>query len=182
MIFKMLNIHEKKALTVALIRKMQDTGSWTGETHIQKLTYFLEEFFNIDLNYDFILYKHGPFSFDLRDELGALRADDFIVMEPRRPFGASFKPSKRADLLENKYNDLIREYKGELNFVVDRLANKSVKELEKVATALYVRNTEGITDNFKIAKKIVELKPHVSLEDAESAAEELRGYISEVEQ
>ncbi|PTX16350.1 hypothetical protein SAMN04488598_10723 [Halanaerobium congolense] len=177
----MLNIQEKKALTVALIRKMQNADSWTGETHIQKCTYFLEEFFNIELNYDFILYKHGPFSFDLRDELGALRADDFIVMEPRRPFGASFKPSKRADLLENKYNNLIREYDRELSFVVDRLANKSVKELEKVATALYVRNTEGITDNFKIAKKIVKLKPHVSLEDAQSAAEELSGYISEVD-
>src|SRR6056297_2872002 len=136
MIFKMLNIQAKKALTVSLIHKMQDAGSWTGETHIQKCTYFLEDFFDIDLDYEFILYKHGPFSFDLRDELGALRADDFIVMEPRRPFGASFKPGKRADLLENKYNDLIIEYEGKLGFIVNKLANRSVKEFEKVATAL----------------------------------------------
>jgi len=177
----MLNIQEKKALTVELINKMQAAGSWTGETHIQKCTYFLEEFFGIDLDYEFILYKHGPFSFDLRDELGALRADDFIVMEPRRPFGASFKPGKRADLLENKYKDLIREYDGKLSFVVDRLANKSVKELEKVATALYVRKTEGLTNNTDIANKIVELKPHVSFEDAQSAAEELERYKNETE-
>ena len=103
-------------------------------------------------------------------------------MEPRRPFGASFKPGKRADLLENKYNDLIRKFDGKLGFIVNKLANRSVKELEKVATALYVRKTEGLTDNFEIAKKIVELKPHVSFEDAQSAAEELSGHFDEIKQ
>ena len=37
------------------------------------------------LGYDFTLYKHGPFSFDLRDDIHALRADGLLDLEPRPP-------------------------------------------------------------------------------------------------
>ncbi len=171
---------KRKAIMVSLIRKMKEKGSWTGETHIQKCTYFLEEFLRVPLNFNFILYKHGPFSFDLRDELTALRADNFIEMEPRRPFGASFMPGKVAEVLETKYSNDIDKHKEQINFIVEKLANKSVKELERVATALYVKKNEDVSKDDMVGQ-IRELKPHISKELAKQAVEELNDYIKEAE-
>jgi uncharacterized protein YwgA len=43
--------------------------------------YILETVLGVPSGFEFILYKHGPFSFDLRDELGSLRTDGFIEWE-----------------------------------------------------------------------------------------------------
>ncbi len=171
---------KRKATMVSLIRQMKEKGSWTGENHIQKCTYFLEKFLNVPLNFNFILYKHSPFSFDLRDELTALRADNYIAMEPRRPYGASFIPGKVAEVLEEKYKSEIEDYEEQINFIVEKLANKSVKELEQVATALYVKKNENVSE-IEMVGKIHELKPHISKELAKKAVEELNNYIQEAE-
>ena len=60
---------QRVAVLTKLTEKLHESGSWCGETHLQKAAYFLQELFNVLLVYEFILYKHGPFSFALRDEL-----------------------------------------------------------------------------------------------------------------
>jgi len=65
----------RAALLTQLIERLRRRGSWCGETHVQKATLFLQDLTRIPMGFDFILYKHGPFSFDLRDELTSLRAD-----------------------------------------------------------------------------------------------------------
>lgn len=177
----MTNILERKAIIVHLIRKMREQESWTGETHIQKCTYFLENFLKVDLAYNFILYKHGPFSFDLRDELTELRADNYIEMQPRKPFGPSFKPGKFAEMLEKRYKTIIDRSENYLDFIVHMLANKSVKELERVATALYVKNNEDVNNDNEIIEKIIEFKPHISKVLAKEAVNELNTYFEEAE-
>ena len=54
-----------------LIETLRERGSWCGETHVQKAAFFLQELMEVPTRFHFILYKHGPFSFDLRDELTA---------------------------------------------------------------------------------------------------------------
>lgn len=174
----MLNVLQRKALMISLIRKMKEKGSWTGETHIQKCTYFLENFLKMPMEYNF-LYKHGPFSFDLRDELSSMRADNFIEMQPRRPYGPSFSPGKHAKVLETKYISIIQKYNDYTDFIVEKLAHKSVKELERVATALYVKSNENLDNNTEVINKIIELKPHITKPMAEEAVAELKDYISE---
>ena len=77
-----------KAALIELIEKLRQEGSWCGETHVQKAVYFLQNLMGVPLQFDFILYKHGPFSFDLRDELTALRADGILRLETRGLYGA----------------------------------------------------------------------------------------------
>jgi uncharacterized protein YwgA len=55
----------RAAILTRLIEQLRNGGSWCGETHVQKATFFLQELLNVPLSLDFILYKHGPFSFDL---------------------------------------------------------------------------------------------------------------------
>jgi len=70
-----MNRLKRDVVILSLIENLKKKGSWCGETHIQKATYFLQELFDFPLGFEFILYKHGPFSFDLSDKLTAMRAD-----------------------------------------------------------------------------------------------------------
>ena len=58
---------QRDAVLLSLVGEMINKGSWCGETHIQKAAYFLQVLLEVPLEFDFILYKHGPFSFDLSD-------------------------------------------------------------------------------------------------------------------
>ena len=63
---------EKVAVLLKLLEKLRENGSWCGETHLQKATYMCQQLLSLPTGFDYVLYKHGPFSFDLRGELGAL--------------------------------------------------------------------------------------------------------------
>ena len=47
-----------------LIETLRERGSWCGETHVQKAAFFLQELMEVPMRFNFILYKHGPFSFE----------------------------------------------------------------------------------------------------------------------
>ena len=74
-----------RAVVTRLVEKMQDRDGWCGETHIQKTAYFLQGLVSVPLDYEFIIYKHGPYSFDLHDDLMAMRANKFLKAEARPP-------------------------------------------------------------------------------------------------
>ena len=78
-----LNDLQLKAVVTSLVEKMQDRDGWCGETHIQKTAYFLKGLMCVPLGYDFIVYKHGPYSFDLHDDLMAMKANRFLKTETR---------------------------------------------------------------------------------------------------
>ena len=60
-----MNRLSQDAVLVGLARRLYEQGSWTGETHIQKAAYLLHELRDVPFDFAFILYKHGPFSFEL---------------------------------------------------------------------------------------------------------------------
>ncbi|MEG3056219.1 MAG: hypothetical protein RQM90_09140 [Methanoculleus sp.] len=83
---------QRDRLLFELIDELTNYGSWCGETHIQKATYFLEAMMGIPLGFPYVLYKHGPFSFDLSDELASMRADALLEWEIKpEPYGNALK-------------------------------------------------------------------------------------------
>ena len=163
---------ERFAVILELIERLRAAGSWCGETHVQKSSYFLEEQLGVPLDYDFILYKHGPFSFELRDELTEMRADRFIQLERHDPYGPSLAPADRAGLLKAKRSERLSGYREKIDFVAQQIGVRSVVDLEKLATALFVRKRfrDEETD---LVERILELKPHLQQADAEWALREL---------
>jgi uncharacterized protein YwgA len=79
-----MDVFERSALIGTLVQELRHNGSWCGETHVQKGTFLLQELERVSLEYDFILYKHGPFSFALSDELGVMRGYGLLALEPSR--------------------------------------------------------------------------------------------------
>ena len=165
----------KISLLTKLIKKLYDNNSWCGETHIQKATYLLQELTKVPLGYDFILYKHGPFSFGLRDELTALRADNLIVIEPQSPpYGPRINITKRSEYIQGKYSITLNKYANNIDFVADRLKSKGVAELERLATAFLVTKDMGLeTTPEARTKSLRALKSHVPYEQGLSAIHEI---------
>lgn len=165
----------RQAVVLSLIEKLDLYGNWCGETHIQKSLYFLQEMLGVPTEFDFILYKHGPFSFDLRDELNVMRANMIIKLQSNQyPYGPSHLPGDAAERLKELYPKTTKAYNRQIDFIAGKLANYRVAELERLATALYVTLEEGKEKSARVrAKRINELKPHVVVEEARLAVEEV---------
>jgi uncharacterized protein YwgA len=165
---------QKVSVLADLAALLRDNGSWCGETHLQKATYFLEELLGVPLDFEFIIYKHGPFSFDLRDELTAMRADGVLELQPHpAPYGPGLIATESSQELRQRFPVTLHRYGKAVKFVAQELGAKGSTDLERLGTALYViRERPKASVNERVAR-IIELKPHVTPEDARNAVEEL---------
>ncbi len=162
---------QRDAVILSLIENLKANGSWCGETHIQKATYFIQELFGVPLGFEFILYKHGPFSFDLSDELTAMQADMLLRLQPQpRPYGPSLIPGESSELIKRHFPVTLKEYDSQVAFVAVQFSDKKVSELERLATALLVtREIEPDGSPESRAQCITRLKPHVKIDEAQDA-------------
>jgi hypothetical protein len=132
------------------------------------------------MGFDFILYKHGPFSFDLRDELTSLRADELIKLEPQWPYGPRIMTTDRSKYIQGLYSKTLEKYNDSISFIAEKLGAKGVADLERLATALYVTQRAGTDASIdKRAAKLTALKPHITRDDAVAAAMEVDCIIEE---
>jgi hypothetical protein len=161
---------ERATVVATLASALQDAGSWCGETHIQKASYFLQELFEVPLGYDFVLYKHGPFSFDFHDDLTAMQGDFLLSLRRRMPgYGPSFEVTEHGARLRTRHQQVQDRYREDIKRVAEIVGDKPVSELERLATALYVIREDSTRNIERQSARIVELKPHVSDDDARSA-------------
>lgn len=174
-----MNRLKRDVVILSLIENLKKRGSWCGETHIQKATYFLQELFDLPLEFEFILYKHGPFSFDLSDELTAMRADMLLRIQSQpRPYGPSLVPRNGSESFKQHFPNTLKKYDSNIQFVANKFKDRGVSELERLATALYVTreiNPKGSSE-FR-AQCITKLKPHISMEEALAAVKEIDEII-----
>jgi len=159
---------QREAVLLSLIKEMKAKGSWCGETHIQKATYFLQELLKVPTGFEFMLYKHGPFSFDLSDEITAMRADALLQYQPRIPYGPSLFPTKESQEFLEQFPKTLRNYAKGIQFIAEKIGTLGVADLERLATALYVTlNPDGMEKSREF--RITELKPHIKVDEARSA-------------
>jgi hypothetical protein len=165
-------------ILLQLIESLRQNGSWCGETHIQKATYSLQQLKGVPLNFNFVLYKHGPFSFDLRDELTAMRADGLIAFKiVNESYGPQLVITERGQAIKKAFAKNAKEHESSVQFIGSKLGDKGVVELEKLATALYVTKDMKIKKSDDRARKIVELKPHINVPQAEKAVSDIDTLI-----
>lgn len=173
---------ERDAIILTLVDALSSRGSWCGETHVQKAMYFLQEMAGVPVGFEFILYKHGPFSFDLRDELTAMRADRLVELEVVHPsYGPSLKPTPGSRAVLDLGGDVIATTRRGIQFVADKFGDRPVTELERLGTALYVARKLPGQEFSRQVDEIVTLKPHIAKEDAERALETILEWQTEAE-
>jgi hypothetical protein len=169
---------QKASVVLTLGKKLRSHGSWTGETHVQKATYVTQELLRVPTSFEFVLYKHGPFSFDLRALLSSMEADNFIRWVPQHPYGPSMEAGGSAEQLLTQFPKKPREYSRQIDFVARKLGPYRVTDLEKIATALYVTQEQNGPAPERSAR-IHELKPHISVAEAQRAVAQLDELTAE---
>ena len=172
-----MNLIDKHVLVLELTEQLRNKGSWCGETHLQKAVYFLQELLAVPMDFEFVLYKHGPFSFELKDELALLRAYELLELEPQpNGYGPKLGLSDPGLNFKIKFSEKIKLHHKKIEWLADHLGTKGVVNLERLGTALYVSREEemsGKSDD-EIIARIVEFKPHISPELAATAFREVR--------
>lgn len=173
---------ERDAIILTLVDELSSKGSWCGETHVQKAIYLLQEMTSVPTGFDFILYKHGPFSFDLRDELTAMRADRLVELQVLHPsYGPSLRSAGGASAVLNLGRKAVATARPAIQFVAEKFGGRPVTELERLGTALYVARKLSDCKLARQAQEIVKLKPHIRGNEAEHALKTISGWQSEAE-
>jgi len=168
------------ALLLELLEAMDKRGSWCGETHLQKAAYFLQEAANVPLDLDFVLYKHGPYSFELHEALGDMRARFLVDIKPQpAPYGPSLKASPSAQIVAKASSETVSTHKTQIESVAEKLSGHGAVDLERLATALYVlRNYPGDEDQVGLMHQ---LKPHITAERAAEALAAVNNILQEMD-
>jgi len=174
-----MNHLQRSAIVATLVKECRARDAFCGETMVQKYVFFLQELLNVPLAFDFQLYIYGPFSLELQRHVSSMMADDMIAVRPME-FGSTFEAGEQIAYLEKHSAGVIAEYREPIAFVVNHLANRGVKQLERVATALYftVNTTDASVDE-RVAK-IRDVKPHITPDAARKAIEEVDRWRQEL--
>jgi len=170
-----MNQLAQQALIVRLARSLREHGSWAGETHVQKASYLLRELGEVPFDFDFILYKHGPFSFELRDELSDMQADRYLVRETQTPpYGPRFTVTSHGEELETRFARTMGRYGDQIDRIAMHLGARGVASLERLATGLWVTTHDGEGASAEDrAAQLQNIKRHVAYDDAVSAINEI---------
>jgi uncharacterized protein YwgA len=165
---------QRAVILTELMDRLRANESWCGETHVQKAVYFLQEVLGVQIGFEYILYKHGPYSFDLTADLTALRADFLMEFNHRSPgYGPGLVPTPTSQSLRAGYPKTLAAISGQIEFIAKTFGTKGVADLERLATALYVTKKDGAPVSVEgRARRLVELKPHVPFQQALDAVRE----------
>jgi hypothetical protein len=151
-----------------LIVELRNHGSWAGETHVQKATYFLQELFGLPTEFKFVLYKHGPFSFDLRESLEQMEAGRLIELEEQPyPYGPKIAEGVTAPRFRASAQST-HPFQQKIKFISKELSGSGVAELERLATALFVTLDKEVATKERV-RRLTQLKPHVQSKEAKEA-------------
>jgi hypothetical protein len=172
----------KAALIVRLRDELDRYGSWCGETHVQKASYFLQDAVGVPLGFDFVLYRHGPFAFDLREELIALRAEGLLSLQPQSPYGPRLVSTPQGERLLAQFPKTVGRYESQVNQVAKFVRDRGVSDLERIATALMLIREDPDHNDADLASRMVDLKPHIKYDAAVVALGEVRQFLNAVEQ
>ncbi|WP_031387077.1 hypothetical protein [Desulfonatronum thiodismutans] len=159
-----------------MIEKLRKNGNWAGETHVQKAMFFLDKKCQVDTGFEFVLYKHGPYSFELHDTLDFLFALCLVEHEIRPPYGPRIKLTKNGKMFLARHDDELAPTKKHIADVASWFGSSGVGELEKLATALWVQSEANGQDFAEMAREVHKIKPHIPFSEAEQAFHKVNAF------
>lgn len=157
------------AIVGQIVQQLKAHGSWCGETHIQKTAFVAKDILGVPLSASFVLYKHGPFSFDLSGILGSMRADRVLALVPQSNYGPSFTIEPAMELVFRQFQNEIGRHAQKIQRVASVFGPKKVADLERIATAIFITLKSPRDSVEARATELNRLKPHIAIPIALSA-------------
>jgi len=172
-----MNFNQHKFILCAIESLIAAKGG-TGRTHIQKTLFVANELYDLHIPFHFILYKHGPYSFDVDSAIQEMKSYRAISIEPVPGYGVSITPDKGKHFVEEYGGELDQRPTQAITEVSRFLAQMHVKELERIATAVWIYFRENIREPDRISERLRQLKPHVSDKGAQEAVNTFQKLLS----
>ena len=171
----------KAAILMKLGQTLKACGSWCGHTHYQKAVYFLQHALGVGLDFSYILYKYGPYSFDLREEMETLEAEGLLSSVSSPPYGPIIKPTELGQQLMESFPKTLAKYDTAILYAARTLGNRQVTELEKLVTSLFIKrnHSEAVTTQDQ-AELLNQIKPHIPLAEAVQAVQECDRILEDI--
>ena len=167
---------EKHNWILAATKALQDAGSWTGRIHIQKLLFLMKEFGLGDPPFRFEIYHYGPYASTLDQTIAEMEMDGLLEKQYRQPgYGASYSPVE--DCCSKGPTRNLYELVTPL---ANKLGDKRSKDLELIATCVWVEKVEKERDAGKIVARVKKLKPKYTDQQIESSLQDARRIESQV--
>ena len=135
------------ALMTKLVEVARKRGVWCGEMQIQIMVLFVQELMEVPIGAEFVFYRRGPFSFNLRDELTGLHADGLIEVVPGfDKKGPYIAVTDRGRKVQDIGLTTLDRYVDRIEYTVEKLRGMGVVEIKRIAAAYYVlREDDGST-------------------------------------
>lgn len=150
-----------------------------GKTALQKFVYLLQELHGVPVGYDFTLYTYGPYSAQLMQELDVTAAMDGVdVSYDSNKNAYSVLPGSRYQQIRDRADQFIAQATQALDAVMSDFGDYSARELELLATIVYVSRNGGPSapgESDALVAAVRDLKPHFTSEEICNEIETLRG-------
>lgn len=163
-------------MLVGLVSSLLRVSPRCGETTIQKAAFIGQVLLELPFEMEWRLYKHGPYSQDVRDELD--RCEKAGRLRIHRDVGRSIRYETRPVPATLR---LSSGTEAKLELLSRRLAPMRLSQLETIATAAWATRFSGGDLSLKSRSRYVhKLKPHIDESRAARALEYLDSLISDV--
>jgi hypothetical protein len=160
--------YRQAAIIAAFVEKVRSLGYLCGETLLQKAAFVMKELFDVPLRDEFRIHYYGPFSFQLRERLASMEADDIVRVRPR-DLGVTYDVGERFPQLRSRYAADLAAQANAIAFVASELGSLGVKRLEPLTTALYVTRRQPKSSVEDRVRRLREIKQHIEEPEARSA-------------
>ena len=107
-------------------------SGFCGQTHVHKAAFIAQELLAVPFQFEWELYRYGPFSRDIRPSLEACELEGTVSLLDH-PKGTRIVRPEDAPRAE-----VAAEFQSKLQLLAQRLAPMTRQQLEKVATAAWV--------------------------------------------
>lgn len=178
---------EKHAFLLSLIDRLEARGVPADRSHIHKSLFLLAEAVVDLVPFEFV-YRNGPYSYDIDEEISQMRS--YAAIMDTTPQNGNvlqegivvYRPDQNAPLLRGKYQpkqDTLRRIDTICSFV--QSVGKPPIELDRQATVAWIMRREHIQDVSSIVSRFLELKPNSSKENVERAFALVNDWFDKVE-
>jgi uncharacterized protein YwgA len=144
---------------------------------MQKAAFVMKELFGTPLSDDFRIHYYGPFSFQLRERLATMEADDIVRVRPRE-MGVTYDVGERFSQLRSTFAADLHAQEKAIDFVARELGSLGVKKLEPLTTALYVTRLQPDASVDARVRQLREIKEHIDEPEANAAMTTVDKWIA----
>ena len=168
---------DKHALILGMVQTLAALGSRTGKTHVIKGLFLGAAAEVIEVPFEFFLYKHGPYSAEIEGCLEQMQSYAAITVQPAYDgYGVLLRAGDNAEFVK-KTAPLSTGAQQGIDRVCQFIQSKNVGQLERLATAAWIRTRELTEDPDTVALRLNQLKPHISVKEAREADCELVAFM-----